>query len=276
MPELPEVETYANDLRPLVVGREVVGADLRFPAIVRHPEAEEFARELPGHRIQALERRGKYMLFRLDGLDGPVLVVHLGMTGRLSHTAPETSFAPHTHAVFNLDNGTQLRYSDVRRFGRLLLGAEADLVARKKLPRLGPEPLDPNFTARDFERRLHGRRAPLKVLLLDQAVIAGVGNIYADEACFRARIRPDLPAGRLGPARVSRLLEALREVLMAGIRNRGSSVDDYVDLYGEKGRQQEELLVYGRGGQPCVSCGRPLATLRLGGRTTVFCRRDQH
>lgn len=276
MPELPEVETYVNDLRPLVAGREVVGVDLRFPAIVRYPEPEQFARDLPGHPILALERRGKYMLFRLEGSGGLVLVVHLGMTGRLSHSAPEAPLARHTHALLDLDNGTQLRYADVRRFGRLLLGREQDLVASKKLPRLGPEPLDPRFTAGDLRKRLQGRRAPLKVLLLDQAVIAGVGNIYADEACFRAGIRPDLPAGRLGPTRVARLLDALREVLLAGIRNRGSSVDDYVDLYGEKGRQQEELLVYGRGGQPCVKCGRPLAMLRLGGRATVFCRRDQH
>ncbi len=272
MPELPEVETIVSDLRPLVEGRTVAAVDLRFPTIVRHPEPEAFARDLPGQRVLALERRGKYMLLRLGGA---VLVVHLGMTGQLLHTLPDDAYRPHTHVVLSLDNGTQLRYSDPRRFGRLLLGTEAELVAARKLPRLGPEPLDPEFKPADLHRRLAGRRAPLKVLLLDQSVLAGVGNIYADEACFRARIRPDRPAGRLSRERVGRLHAAVRESLLQGIANRGSSVDDYVDLYGARGRQQEELQVYGRGGRPCFRCGAPLTLVRLAGRATVFCRRCQ-
>ena len=283
MPELPEVETIASDLRPLIVGRTISSVDLRFPSIVRHPEPEVFARDLPGQRVLALDRRGKYMLLRLDGGGGSplqgeaslVLVVHLGMTGQLLHKLPEDPYRPHTHVVLVLDNGTQLRYSDPRRFGRLLLGSEAELVAARKLPRLGPEPIDPEFTPRELHRRLSGRRAPLKLLLLDQSILAGVGNIYADEACYRARIRPDRPAGRLSRDRTKRLHGALRDSLLMGIANRGSSVDDYVDLYGAKGTQQEELQVYGRGGQPCLSCGRPLTLVRLGGRATVFCRSCQ-
>jgi formamidopyrimidine-DNA glycosylase len=251
----------------------------------------------------ALDRRGKYLLFRLSGGPDPsvgsgpsvgfadtspqggearpagaagvVLVIHLGMTGQLLHKLPEDPYRPHTHVVLALDNGTQLRYSDPRRFGRLLLGSEAELVAARKLPKLGPEPLDPEFTPRELHRRLSGRRAPLKLLLLDQSILAGVGNIYADEACYRARIRPDRPAGRLSRVRVKRLLGALRESLLRGIANRGSSIDDYVDLYGAKGTQQEELQVYGRGGRPCFGCGRPLTLVRLGGRATVFCRSCQ-
>ena len=294
MPELPEVETIASDLRPLVVGRAIEAVDLRFPSIVRHPEPEAFARGLAGQKVIAIDRRGKYMIFRLaagghsihpsvgfadtsppSGEESVVLVVHLGMTGQILHKLPEDPMRPHTHVVLTLDNGTELRYSDPRRFGRLLLGSEEELVAARKLPRLGPEPLDPGFTARDLQRRLSGRRAPLKVLLLDQKVIAGIGNIYADEACYRARIRPDRPPARISRARVKRLHAALRESLLMGIANRGSSVDDYVDLYGAKGRQQEELQVYGRGGQPCFNCGRPLTLVRLGGRATVFCRRCQ-
>ena len=197
------------------------------------------------------------------------------MTGQLLHKVPEDVARPHTHVVLSLDNGTELRYSDPRRFGRLLLGTEADLVAARALPRLGPEPLGDEFTPRALHRRLRGRRAPLKLLLLDQSVLAGVGNIYADEACFRARVRPDRPAGRLSLERVRRLHAAVRESLRLGIANRGSSVDDYVDVYGARGRQQEELQVYGRGGQPCFSCGAPLTLVRLGGRSTVFCRRCQ-
>jgi formamidopyrimidine-DNA glycosylase len=273
VPELPEVETIASDLRPLVLGRTIASVDLRFPSIVRHPEPEAFARDLPGQQVLALDRRGKYLLLRLS--EGHVLVVHLGMTGQLLHKQPEDPYRPHTHVVLTLDNGTQLRYSDPRRFGRLLLGSEEELLAARKLPKLGPEPLDPTFTARDLHRRLTGRRAPLKMLLLDQSILAGVGNIYADEACYRARIRPDRPAGRLSRKRVKRLHLALRESLLMGIANRGSSIDDYVDVYGAKGTQQEELQVYGRGGRPCPNCGRPLALIRLGGRATVFCRTCQ-
>src|SRR3984893_513660 len=282
VPELPEVETIAYDLRPLVAGRTIEAVDLRFPSIVRHPEPEAFVRGLNGQRVVALDRRGKYLIFRLSGAMGHsghpsvgfadtsppggeetsaiapyrsgeetsalTLVIHLGMTGQLLHKLPGDPDRPHTHVVLSLDNGTELRYSDPRRFGRLLLGTEAELVAARKLPRLGPDPLDPLFTPRDLHRRLSGRRAPLKLLLLDQSILAGIGNIYADEALYRARIRPDRSPARISRARARRLHGALRESLLLGIVNRGSSIDDYVDLYGAKGRQPEELQGDGRGG----------------------------
>jgi formamidopyrimidine-DNA glycosylase len=273
LPELPEVETVTADLRPHLVGREITGCDLRFPTIVRHPSPAAFAAGVTGRRIEAMSRRGKYILHHLDS--GELLVVHLGMTGQWRYVAPGTEEPTHLHAVFQLDDGFQLRYRDVRRFGRLLLGTEEELVAGRKMPRLGPEPVDASFTATDFYRRLHVRRAPLKALLLDQMVVAGVGNIYADEACFRARVRPDRPANTLSRQAVGRLRAALDESLSLAIANRGSSVADYRDAWGEAGRQQEELLVYGRGGQPCVRCGRPLALVRLAGRSTVFCRHCQ-
>ncbi len=273
MPELPEVETIVSDLRPHLVGRRIACCRLRHPAIVRWPEPERFAEGVTGRTIEALKRRGKYVLGELGG--DRLLVVHLGMTGSLSLVDTAAPMAGHVHAVFDLDGGEQLRYRDPRRFGRLLFGTEEELVAARKLPPLGPEPLDPEFTSLDLHRRLKRRHAPLKALLLDQAVIAGVGNIYADEACFRARIRPDRPGSSLSPRAVKRLHQALRESLLAAIANRGSSVKSYVDAWGERGRQQEELLVYGRAGEPCVNCGRPLARARLAGRTTVFCRRCQ-
>ncbi len=273
MPELPEVETVVADLRPHLVGKRVEATDLRFPSIVRHPEPDLFKAGVTGRTIEELTRRGKYILARLDS--GELLVIHLGMTGQLRYVLPEVPYLTHTHAVFHLEGGAQLRYRDTRRFGRLLFGTEAELVAARKLPRLGPEPIDPTFTARDLHARLKNRRAPLKALLLDQAVVAGVGNIYADESLFRARIRPDRPAGDVSRQAATRLREALQHSLEMGIANRGSSVDDYVDAWGRKGRQQEELLVYGRGGQPCPTCGRPLSVMRLAGRTTVFCRRCQ-
>jgi formamidopyrimidine-DNA glycosylase len=273
LPELPEVETVTADLRPHLVGRTIAGCDLRFPTIVRHPSPAAFAAGLTGRRFEAMSRRGKYILHHLDS--GELLVVHLGMTGQWRYVAADTAEPDHLHAVLTLDDGFQLRYRDVRRFGRLLLGSEQELVGDRKMPRLGPEPIDPTFTATDLYRRLHVRRAPLKALLLDQMVVAGVGNIYADEACFQARVRPDRAANTLSRPAVGRLRQALDESLRRAILNRGSSVSDYRDAWGEAGRQQEELQVYGRGGQPCLRCGRPLALVRLAGRSTVFCRRCQ-
>jgi formamidopyrimidine-DNA glycosylase len=276
LPELPEVETVAADLRPHLVGRTIVSCDVRFPTIVRHPEPARFAAELAGRRMEAVTRRGKYILHALDcGEDPLLLVVHLGMTGQWRIVAAETPEPDHLHAVLDLDDGRLLRYRDTRRFGRLLLGRESELVAARKLPRLGPEPVDPSFTATDLYRRLHVRRAPLKALLLDQMVVAGVGNIYADESCFRARVRPDRPGDTLSRQAVGRLHGALVGVLSEAIANRGSSVDTYRDAWGELGEQQTLLQVYGRGGQPCPRCSRPLAMVRLAGRTTVFCRRCQ-
>jgi formamidopyrimidine-DNA glycosylase len=273
LPELPEVETVVADLRPRLVGTTILACDLRFPAIVRHPDPRLFIAGVVGRRIVRVGRRGKYILAELDS--GDLLIVHLGMSGQLRLVTLDAELAPHTHAVLGLDSGFELRYRDPRRFGRILLGTEAGLRAARQLPSLGPEPLDPRFGADDLYLRLRGRRAPVKSLLLNQGLLAGVGNIYADESCFRARVRPDRPAGRLTRPAVRRLHEAIRVSLEQGIANRGSSVDAYVDAWGEKGRQQEQLLVYGRGGRPCLSCGRPLASIRISGRTTVFCRRCQ-
>lgn len=277
MPELPEVETVASDLRSQLVGRTITGCDIRFPAIVRHPDPARFAATITGRRIEAVTRRGKYILHRLDGPmeDQEVLVVHLGMTGQWRCVAPSTPEPDHLHAIIFLDDGRQLRYRDVRRFGRLLLGNERELVAARKLPRLGPEPLDPAFVAASLYRCLRARRAPLKSVLLDQTFVAGIGNIYADESCFRARVRPDRPAHSLSRRAAGRLHAALGELLREAIANRGSSVADYRDAWGEMGAEQALLQVYGRGGQPCVRCGRPLSVVRLAGRTTVFCRRCQ-
>ena len=273
MPELPEVETIVSDLRPHVVGRTIVRCDLRFPTLVRHPEPEVFIDSITGLRIESLGRRGKYILFGLE--HQRMLVIHLGMSGELRITEPSQEMAPHTHVTFDLDDGKQLRYRDPRRFGRLLLGTEEELLTSRTFPRLGPEPIDPLFDTTALNQRLRKRRAPLKAVLLDQSTIAGVGNIYADESLHRARLRPDRLAQTLSRKSVVRLQAALRESLELAIRNRGSSVDTYRDAWGETGNQQEELLVYGRAGEPCLNCGRPLSAIRIAGRTTVFCRRCQ-
>ena len=289
MPELPEVETIVADLRPHLVGRTIVRCELNFPTIVRHPEPEEFVDAVVGMRIDSVGRRGKYILISLTpphlwGGGGEAaggapnnlqLVVHLGMTGQLRLVDPVAPLANHTHAVFFLDDGRQLRYRDPRRFGRLLLGTEQALLSSKKMPRLGPEPIDPEFAPDELYRRLRTRRAAIKAVLLDQGAIAGVGNIYADESLHKARLRPDRIAGSLSKKSARRLHESLRESLTLAIANRGSSVDTYRDAWGEIGGQQEKLLVYGRAGEPCFTCGRPLTAIRIAGRTTVFCRRCQ-
>jgi formamidopyrimidine-DNA glycosylase len=273
MPELPEVETIVADLRPHLVGRTFIRCELLFPTIVRHPEPEVFIDSVVGMRISAVGRRGKYILIRL--VDDLVLVVHLGMSGQLRLVEPSTPMAKHTHAVFDLDDGRQLRYRDPRRFGRLLLGTESALLDARAMPFLGPEPIDPAFGADDLRQRFRNRKALLKAVLLDQSTIAGVGNIYADESLHRARLRPDRIAGSLSKRSIQRLHEALQHSLLVAIQNRGSSVDTYRDAWGEFGSQQEKLLVYGRAGEPCFTCGRPLSLVRIAGRSSVFCRRCQ-
>ena len=273
MPELPEVETIAADLRPHLVGRTITRVELSFPTIVRHPEPELFVDGASGMRIESVRRRGKYILIGLG--NQLLLVVHLGMTGQLRIVDDVAPLEKHTHAVFFLDDGRQLRYRDPRRFGRLLLGTEDELLASKKMPRLGPEPNDPEFAADELYRRLRKRRAPVKAVLLDQKAIAGVGNIYADESLHRAGLRPTRMANTVTKKSARRLHESLRDSLQAAIVNRGSSVDTYRDAWGEMGGQQEKLLVYGRAGEPCLTCGRPLSSVRIAGRTTVFCRNCQ-
>lgn len=295
MPELPEVETIVADLRPHLVGRTILRVELSFPTIVRYPEPEEFIDSIAGMRIESVGRRGKYIVIEL--FNHLLLVVHLGMTGQLRLVDGAAPLAKHTHAVFFLDEpegglppdggapgaagsrrtplGRELRYLDPRRFGRLLLGTEQALIVSKKMPRLGPEPIDPEFQADELYRRLRKRRTTLKAVLLDQSAIAGVGNIYADESLHRARLRPNRIASTVSKQSARRLHESLRDSLQTAILNRGSSVDTYRDAWGEIGGQQEKLLVYGRAGEPCFTCGRPLSVIRIAGRSTVFCRRCQ-
>ena len=240
-------------------------------------------RHLPGPQPRTVRtiRDGGAQALSGDGGAPPgeggelLLVVHLGMTGHLTVVDASKPPAKHTHAVFFLDDGRQLRYRDPRRFGRLLIGTADALLAAKKMPRLGPEPIDPEFAAEELYRRLHKRRTSLKAVLLDQGAIAGVGNIYADESLHRAGLRPTRLANTVSKRSAGKLHASLRESLELAIANRGSSVDTYRDAWGEAGGQQEKLLVYGRAGEPCFTCGRPLSVVRIAGRTTVFCRHCQ-
>jgi formamidopyrimidine-DNA glycosylase len=280
MPELPEVETIVRDLRPQLAGRRIESVQLtRDPAIrkrlVRYPNPTKFVRNLRGRTIRSVARRGKYLVMPLDN-NGERLVVHLGMTGHLRVWEPEEAPVKHTHFRALLDSGLELRYDDPRQFGRLLLGTQDELVAARAFPaRLGPEPIHGDLTEAEFERIVKSRRRPIKSALLDQSFLAGVGNIYADEACFRAGIRPSRWTHRLTARERRALYSAIQEVLENSIAARGSSIINYVDAFGVRGGNQEKLLVYGRSGEPCVACGTPLQGTRLAGRGTVYCRKCQ-
>lgn len=274
-----------GDLRPQLSGRfirsvwltrdrAVLGRILRYP---KDPSA--FGGRLRDRRLERVERRGKYIVMPLDR---PLpdraeerLVVHLGMTGHLRVFEPEEAVVKHTHLRIGLEGGLELRFDDPRQFGRLLLGTETELILAGVLPRLGPEPLAAELTADDFSRLVRGRRRAIKAALLDQSFLAGVGNIYADEACFEAGIRPGRRTDRLTLRERRALYGAIRDVLEKSILARGSSVINYVDGFGERGANQENLAVYGRAGEPCLRCGTPLRSTRLAGRTTVYCRRCQ-
>jgi formamidopyrimidine-DNA glycosylase len=280
MPELPEVETVVRDLRPQLTGRRIESVQLaRDPLVlgrvIRYPRPRQLARRLRGRTIRAVERRGKYIVMPLDQ-NGQRFVIHLGMTGHLRVWEPEEAAVKHTHFRARLDSGLELRYDDPRQFGRLLLGTQEELVAARAFPaRLGPEPIHGDLTEAEFERLIRARRRPVKSALLDQSFLAGVGNIYADEACFRAGIRPSRWTHRLTVRERRALYTAIQEVLENSIAARGSSIINYVDAFGVRGNNQERLLVYGRSGEPCLKCGTPLQATRLAGRGTVYCRKCQ-
>ncbi len=271
MPELPEVETIRRDLEPLVTGRTITGVEVD-PAtlpLLAGTTFDVLESNLVGRTIRSLGRRGKYLLFELD--DGRWFVAHLRMTGRLvwrPHNAPPEQYQ---RARLMLDNGCDLRWSDLRKFGTWRIYDRLDDL----LAKLGPEPIDENFDLRTFRAALAGRTAPVKAVLLDQRRMAGLGNIYVDEALFQARIRPDTPAGELSSAAVKRLHQAVRDVLERGIEYRGASFRDYVDGQGNQGQQHMYVQVFRRDGKPCYTCGTIIQKTVVGGRGTHFCPRCQ-
>ena len=261
MPELPEVETVVRSLRPAIVGQRILNAEFLQLRVLRgSPIATTKA--LVGRCIEAIERYGKFIAIRLDR---GYLVVHLGMTGKLLIDAAPTKW---THAIFTLDRGV-LHYDDQRQFGRVEYGAQLP----ERVSALGPEPLE--ITLPDFAARLKARRSPVKAVLLNQAVVRGVGNIYADEALFRAGVHPKSAADSLGKDRARRVYDAMREVLAEAIESRGSSVSNYVDAEGRKGSFQLAHRVYRRNGEPCVNCGTEIKRILVAQRGTHFCPKCQ-
>ena len=297
MPELPEVETVARGLQARVAGRRIVSVTLRQTDFMDDPVAIE--QELPGRTIERIERFGKFMLLRLTEVRGETekiatesrkhrerdrkksdgiksntsreneraLLVHLGMTGNLAPHFAEQPLAKHTHATFVLDDGRELRYVDPRRFGRMAYLAGETLAA--ELHRFGADPL--LVTAEEFAERIHGSKARIKALLLDQSVLRGVGNIYADESLWKARIHPAMKGGQLKREDTDRLLTALKKILQKAIEMRGSSISDFVDADGFAGDYQQHHKVYGRDGKKCFRCEAKIRWMVVAGRSSHFC-----
>jgi len=270
MPELPEVETIVRGLRPQLQERTITALRYDWPRTLHTPDAPIFAARIVGQPVRAVTRRGKYVVLTLSP---DTLLIHLRMTGRL-YVVPAEAQAEADRwlrAAFALDDGRELRFSDVRKFGRCYLLDDPAQV----LGRLGPEPLDPRFTVEAFRRQLDGRRGRLKPTRLDQRVIAGVGNIYADEALFHAQLHPLRRVDTLNAGEIARLHAALQHVLRQGVAREGASVDWYRKADGSRGSAQETLAVYGRAGQPCPRCGQPVERIVVAQRGTHLCPRCQ-
>jgi formamidopyrimidine-DNA glycosylase len=269
VPELPEVETVRRRLEPALVGRRFEHVEIDDPRLTRPEDPAEVAAELTGERVEALDRRGKYLVVRFES--GRVLLIHLRMTGTLLHAAPgKPTDVPHRRAVVNLDDGSDVVYRDVRRFGTWLL-VEPDTLDSYLAQRLGGEPLGRTFTTRSLAASLANRRAPVKAVLLDQRTLAGLGNIYVDEALWRARIHPLRPARELDADEVRALREGIKRALETGIRRQGATLRDYRQPDGSAGSMQNEFKVYGRLGEPCDRCGTPIEKTRVAGRGTWYC-----
>jgi formamidopyrimidine-DNA glycosylase len=271
MPELPEVETVRAIVARELPGRVITGVTFHdFPGVVGDMSPNVFAAMVTGRILGEPERRGKYLVLPLD--DGTALVVHLRMTGRLLVVPSDAAPARFEHLAIHLDGGRDLRFADQRKFGRVV-HMPADDVRRQLSGALGPEPLERRFTSEYLLDRLRGRTAPVKAFLLDQRNVAGLGNIYVDEALFLSRIHPLTPAGSLSETQARALVRAIRGVLRSAITNQGTTFSTFENPYGERGGNAAFLKVYGRAraGEPCVRCGTPLAWMRLGGRGTSYC-----
>jgi formamidopyrimidine-DNA glycosylase len=271
MPELPEVETVASDLRKQISGRSFREAHILWSRTLAAPDEQSLEDRLAGRCVLDVGRRGKYILIHLD--DGQALIVHLRMTGRLAVVAGDSPLLEdkHVRAWFSLADGDALVFTDSRKFGRIWLVNDTDEVTGK----LGPEPLAWDLAPEAFAARIRKRKVAIKALLLDQTAVAGVGNIYADESLFRAGIHPLRKSSSLADDELERLYVSLREVLHEAINERGTLLRDYRTPYGEDGYFQNHLRVYGKYGKPCPTCGQPIERIRVTQRSTHFCPRCQ-
>jgi formamidopyrimidine-DNA glycosylase len=270
MPELPEVQTIVSDLQPILIGMRFEVIDgTHANSIAGAIDNESKIRE---KKVVAVERRGKFINIVFE--NSYVMTIHLRMSGRLLFRSLDDEPLKFERTRINFDKGS-LRFCDMRKFGKVWISSEQDYEEVTGISRLGVEPLDGQFTLDKFRELFAGRKGVIKKWLLDQSLIAGIGNIYADEACFYAGVRPDALVERLGDSELKKLHSSVLMALKQGVRNRGTSVSDYADAFGKTGRNQELLYVYGRGGQKCLRCESILEKIRLAGRGTVFCNNCQ-
>ncbi len=274
MPELPEVQSVVDELAVRLRGRRfTAGAALPWPPTIAYPSPEAFIAGLADRAVIGVRRRAKYIIIDLD--DGKVLMAHLRMTGHIHFTGTGDPPDRHLRVRLPLDDGSELRFADMRKFGRMYLGTEDELAVVTPLARLGPEPLDAGFTAEVLGARLSGRHGPIKPVLLDQSVLAGLGNIYVDEALFRAGIAPRRPADALSAAELAALREAIVATLSEALERGGTTFRDYLSVAGNQGSNMPNLRVFHRDGEPCLRCGSIVERTVLAGRGTHWCRTCQ-
>lgn len=269
MPELPEVETMVRDLNARVIGRTITEVRTPFTGTIRYPETREFVERVTGSTITSIWRRGKYAVFEVDS--GDALIIHRGMTGSLLLRPGDAPLEPYVRLIFGLDDGTELRFDDARKLGKAFVMRSDGGERVMPWARMGPEPLSPSFTQAYLTSALAKRTAPIKSLLLNQEIVAGLGNIYVDETLFRARIHPRRPARSLAEDDVARLYASIRHTLASAVDGRGTTFSSYRDLEGRRGSFQDTLSVFRKGGEPCPTCGTPIDRIVVGGRGTHFC-----
>lgn len=273
MPELPEVETISRSLTEKIIGKKIFQVEVFMAKLIKTHHVEQFKAVLKGLTIRDIARRGKYLIINFQ--EGWSLVVHLRMTGQLVVRQAQDEIIKHTHAVFTFEDKTQLRFIDIRQFGTMHLVMNDKLDEISGIQTLGPEPLGEDFTLPYLISALAGKKTKIKAFLLDQKWIAGLGNIYVDEALFQAKIHPLKEAGNLTRTEIERLFHAVRETIKAGIEHRGTTLKDYVDAEGNKGTFQFRLKAYGRSGQACSTCGSLIIREKVAGRSSHICPKCQ-
>lgn len=273
MPELPEVESVRRGLDKLVVGEKIKEVEVHWPRIIESPDVATFKEQLNKQIIESVERRGKFLLFYLTDY---VLISHLRMEGKYQLVKPHTNDekepqTKHTHVVFHFESGDELRYLDVRKFGRMSLVEKGQEFAHKSLQKLGPEPTKEAFNLEEMREFLTRRTKAIKGVLLDQEIVVGIGNIYADEILFEAKIHPTAAANSLTDQEESRLYEAILSVMEIAVKNGGTTIRTYQNAFGEAGMHQDFLQVYGKEGEPCPVCGTSIEKIKVAGRGTHYC-----
>lgn len=269
MPELPEVETIKKTLEHLTIGKQIEDVTVYWPKIIKKPvEHEQFIDALKGQTIEAVGRRGKFLIFYLTDL---ALVSHLRMEGKYGLFPVDKEMDKHTHVLFTFTDGTQLRYKDVRKFGTMHLFLKGEELTSLPLSQLGPEPLSDEFTTEYMMQSLAKTSRNIKAVLLDQTLVVGVGNIYVDESLFRAKIHPQRVASSLTEKEIERIVSEVKATLAEAIEQGGSTIRTYINTQGQIGMFQQQLLVYGRNGEPCKECGNEIEKMKVAGRGTHIC-----